>query len=129
MTNRYAFTGNGVQQWQNELYAQTDTELWKEAALVSTGLLSWLPHRFELSVDQEAFLAGINESLRQVWAVEIAYAIRHRIAIILDKPQPPSGIGVNNTKLVLSEEELDSRSGTGTDSGMDNRHLTFRIVY
>ncbi|MGK6351579.1 hypothetical protein [Parapedobacter sp. DT-150] len=129
MKDRYLFTNDGVQLWQSALYAQTDAELWKEAALVAAGLADWLPYRFELSTDQVTFLIGIDESLRQVWAVEIAYAIRHRIPIILNKPEQPEGISITNTKLVLSEGELDSSPGSTASSGGEGRHLTFIIVY
>ena len=124
----YPFSSAGVQQWQSDLYAQPDPVQQEEAQSVAAGLTSWLPARFDLTADQVAFLNSGDPSLLHVWSVEVAYAITKHIPIVLNKPDSPPPVGVRNTKLVLTEEELKWLEENSKQEG-DKGKLTFTITY
>ncbi len=126
--NSYPFSSAGVQQWQDDLYAQPDSALQAEARSVSEGLVGWLPQRFALTADQVAFLNSGHPALLHVWSVEVAYAITQRIPIVLNKPDTPPPMGVRNTKLVLTEEELEWLEQNTKQRGGKGK-LVFNITY
>lgn len=125
---KYPFTPGGVEQWQNELYAKPDAEVAAEAAEVSASLTDWLPSRFSLTPEQVAYLRAVDSGLAAVWSTELAYAIIHRISVVLDKPTEPDPVSAKGVKLILSDAEwewVESQIKQGKNSGK----LTFTISY
>lgn len=125
---KYPFTPSGVEQWQTELYAKPDAVVALEAAAVSASLYDWLPDRFSLSHEQVNYLNAVDSGLAAVWSTELAYAIIHRVSVVLDKPTEPNPISVKGVKLILSDAEwewVESQTKQGKSSGK----LTFTISY
>ena len=100
---KYAFTTAGVAQWQAWLAGASQQTRNAEATLVGQGLYSFLPFRFDLDAEQVAYLDNLDAALCQLWATQLAYAIRQSIPIALVKPAEKGGMQVMNTKFIVSE--------------------------
>ncbi len=128
----YAFSSNGVLQWQLWLDGMTPVQLDKEATLVEQGLQVYLPKRFHLDAEQVAQLDSLDPALLNVWATQIAFAIRMEIPITLVKPEQRAATALRDgTKFIESESRVASAilAVDEQEAGEEGDYLRFTISY
>ncbi len=128
---KFAFNSDGVLRWQLWLEGSTPVQREQEAALVLLGLPGFLPARFRMDAQQVAQLDSMDAALLQLWATQIAYAIRLGTPIALDKPERGGGAGLRNTKFIVAasraaSNQLMPESPAERDGG---DYLCFTVVY
>ncbi|WP_257669422.1 hypothetical protein [Parapedobacter tibetensis] len=126
--DQYPFTTAGVKAWQLDLHAAPDDVIEEEAGDAESNMKGWLMERFSLTQDQQDYLVALDNALTQHWGESIAYFIRCRLPIELNKPDVIPE--VRSSKLVLSDEELETLEGATklTAAAMKGR-LRFTITY
>ncbi len=128
---KYAFSSNGVLQWQLWLEGLTPVQRAQEAASVMQGLRTYLPNRYELSASQVAQLDAMDGALLHLWATQIAYAIQQGIPIALDKPEKRGDAGLRNTKFIVAASRTASNQlmPDAPAEREDGEYLCFTVVY
>lgn len=85
---KFPFTGEGVQDWKNQLYASSDEIILQEQQLIALAPSRWLPLRFALEPSQIDYMHSLGTvSLDQI-AKDINEAINNRADITLRRDQP-----------------------------------------
>lgn len=128
---KYAFTTAGVDQWQACLTGTSGQTRNAEAILIEQGLYTYLPHRFEMSGEQAAYLDSLDPGMCHLWATQLAYAVRHGIPVSLEKPAGNGGINAMNTKFIVAEGSSGNRPGQPGEAagGESGYFLRFTIRY
>ena len=108
----YSFSPQGVRDWQDHLYAQSDDAIRQEAEYVFLHFEDWLIQRFSLDESQQAYLRQLDPAHLRFAADGVYFAIQHRLPIILEKPEEP--VSVRGAKL----EEIIKQFGS-TDGEQD----------
>lgn len=119
MEDQFPFTPEGVQQWQDVLYALSEAERLAEATSISNSFKEWIVLRFALDEDQQAYLNGMPEERTAFAADGVSFAVAHSLPVILDKPDKQSEIHIMGAKLDELEKQMSvsSIAGVSTYSG------------
>lgn len=105
----YSFSPQGVRDWQDHLYAQSDDVIRQEAEYVFLHFEDWLIQRFSLNESQQSFLQQLDPAHVRFAADGVYFALQHRLPIILEKPETP--VSVRGAKLDELIKQFESADG------------------
>ncbi|WP_090973062.1 hypothetical protein [Parapedobacter composti] len=121
----YPFTPEGVRDWQDRLYAQPDPVVRQEAEFAFLHFEDWLIQRFSLDESQQAYLRQLDYAHVRFAADGVYFAVRHRLPIILEKPEKPAIKGAKLEELI---KQFESADGQGREASFTGQFIV-RISY
>lgn len=113
----YPFTPQGVRDWQDNLYAQPDEAVRQEAEFAFLYFEDWITQRFSLNETQQAYVHQLDYAHVRFAADGVYFAVRHRLPIILEKPEQPAVRGAKLEELIKQFESADGENRTASFTG------------
>src|SRR5690606_24991932 len=118
-------TTEGVATLVADLYALPDAQLHIEALSAHSNFGEWLLQKFELDTAQVAYLSGISLPYLNYMGANVAYALNHRLELVLVKPLAK---GLRGTKLIETKVTTEG-SGDGDGNNYAEGSVIFEISY
>lgn len=102
----YPLTPQGVEDFQEELYAMTSGQIEDQADDITADFRAYVKSHFNLSAEQEDFLDGINDRSVKYYGSLCAICFVKKLTINLVYPAPP---GPGYGKWTGSEDEVETQ--------------------
>jgi len=134
MNTQFPFSTQGVQDWQDTIYAAGTTAIHAECTLIAQDFVDWISYRFSLSVEQVQFVTSLGALTHATYSASIQNTLQHRGTITLIKAdQQAVSDKAQNPKVVYHENKNKVNSPNSISSELDDIDMevstTFRIEY
>jgi hypothetical protein len=134
MNTQFTFTPQGVQDWQDEVYAGGQSSVDNECLQIDTDFVTWLVYRFSLNESQEQFVVSLGSLTQLSYSTSLRDALQHRGTISLTKDEKPSTFAtIKHPKIVYKEQQnaKQDQQSIAIDPEPTEQEVTlrFRITY
>ena len=105
---KFPFTNEGFQAQQTVLYVLPDAQLKLEATQIKKDFKNWMANHFELAQTQLNFLQELDKRALSLIAFETSFAVANRLAISLNKADPPADGDID--KIIWPKSTLSAKA-------------------
>jgi hypothetical protein len=111
MNTQFPFSAQGVQDWQDGLYAAGQPAIDAECELIATDFVAWLSTRFGLTSSQTQFLISLGRLSHLSYGASIQNALQHFGKISLEKAERITVFGepAQNPKVVYHQQRTKAQ--------------------